>query len=228
MDSRPLSQSSQRYLEVNQAAYDALSLEYAARSREYAIRDVLLLAPLVAYLRKVFAGVPINVLDIGPGSGLNMEICHENGFAVAGIDLSPRIVANLRRSLPYAQVVQGDFVSTEMQSSFHGIISKASLHLFPKADGLRYLQKVAALLRPQGMAYISVTAADVPTEGFVEKSDYPMNIIRFKKSWTRTELLASLADVGLRVEYENTETESSRGKTWLNVYAVNPASGSAS
>ena len=208
------------YLAVNRDAYDALSSEYAARSHEYALRDIFLMAPLLVYLKKAFQYSQVRILDIGPGSGLNMKICQEHGFSVVGVDISPKIVGNLSRSLPSSELILGDFLTADIPGSFHGVISKASLHLFPKEDGLKYLQKIDALLLPSGMAYISVTASEVSTEGFSQKTDYSGNVVRFKKSWTKSELLLGVWEAGLTVAFENFEAESTRGKSWLNVYAI--------
>src|SRR5437016_6234013 len=129
-------------------------MQYASRSLEYALPDILLIAPLVEYLRSIFSARKCNILDIGPGSGLNMRMFAERGFKVTGIDISETVIKNIHNADPSMKLIHGDFLSTSLKQRYHGIFSKASLHLFPAKDGHRYLQKCYSLLVNRGMLYV--------------------------------------------------------------------------
>jgi SAM-dependent methyltransferase len=218
------------YISVNRRAYDQLASEYRERAAVDRVKDVSIIAPFVDYLKKRF-GTEARILDVGFGNGVNLAMFHSLGFNVAGIDISSEMLSVAKDLCPAADLRLGDFLTADYSpASFEGIFSKASIHLFPKEDAVRAIEKVAELLRENGMFYVTTTASSQPGEGYSTKDDYRHPAVRYRKSWTRDELLEAIMRAGLNVYAEGYNNEPDREKQWYNVWAVKgsmPARGGA-
>lgn len=209
-----------KYISVNRRAYDQLAADYRERAAVDSVKDVPIIAPFVDYLKKNF-GLGARILDIGSGNGVNLAMFCEIGFSVAGIDISSKMLAVAKERCPAADLRLGDFLTaTYSPGSFEGIFSKASIHLFPKEDALRAVQKVAGLLVDDGMFYVTTTASAQAREGYSEKDDYRHAAVRYRKYWTREELLGAVSGAGLTVYAEGYNDEPDWNKRWFNVWAV--------
>ena len=202
--------------------YNALANEYEARMCNYFARDNMLLAPVISYIKSTFVD-EIKALDIGPGTGLDLSIMVSNGFDVKGVDISENMAEICMKVAPAADVVVDNFLDIDLgKEVFHAVISKATLHLFKKIDALLVLKKIYDLLMPRGMAYISTTIGNLATEGIFPKMDYRNQLPRYRKTWTRDELVTAVGDIGFIVNEETYDEELELDKSWLNLYLIKP------
>ena len=174
-----------KYLVVNKDAYNNLADQYKSRLNEYKFKDKVLLATFIN-LAKTKAD-RAEVLELGPGSGLALQIFEEEGMRTYAIDIADKIIAVAKHSSPNTTFINDDFLQHDFGTKkFDAICAKAFLHLFPKDDA--------------------------PTEGYEEKHDYSESPRRYRKKWTEAELLEALTHTWRIVE-KNYNTE--RSKRWL-------------
>jgi 2-polyprenyl-3-methyl-5-hydroxy-6-metoxy-1,4-benzoquinol methylase len=88
------------------------------------------------------------LLDVGCGPGNFLHLAQEAGFQVTGLELNP-ILANRARSRTGAEVIQGDFLSTELQGRRFDVVTMLDLieHL---QDPVGALKQCRCLLKPGG------------------------------------------------------------------------------
>jgi len=210
------------YILINKMTYNALANEYEARMCNYTARDNMLLAPIISYIKSAFVD-DIKALDIGPGTGLDLSIMISNGFNAKGVDISENMANICMKIAPEADIIVADFLDVDLgKEIFHAVISKATLHLFKKNDALHVLNKIYDLLKPKGMAYISTTIGNFATEGIFPKMDYRNHLPRYRKTWTRDELVSAVGEIGFIVKEETYDDEPELDKTWINLYLIKP------
>jgi len=97
------------------------------------------------------------VLDLGCGVGVWLRRFRMDGFRVAGIDQSPRMVAFSRRRNPGTPVYCRDMRRPGFPAgSFDGIVSMYAVIHVPQADQPRVFLHMARLLKPGGLFLILV------------------------------------------------------------------------
>ncbi len=211
------------YADVNKATFNALSDEYELRMSGYAALDRFILKPLINYLLTTFSSC-IRIIDIGPGTGLDLAILAEEGSHVTGVDVAEEMLKLSRRTCPEAVLIYSDVrVLNFFENSFEAVLAKASLHFFKKSDAIAILEKSWQWLAPRGMMCITTTLSEKPEEGFQAKSDYSRALVRYRKRWTEAELVNLLADVGFSILEKTYDKEEELGKQWVNVYAIKDA-----
>ena len=219
----PSSTSPEDYREINRAAYDALAEEYRARREADREKDLALIRPFVRLLRQQFEETAIRILDLGCGNGLNLSMFADEGFEVTGIDISSRMLNIARDTCPSAALIEGDFLEYPFPpASFEGVFAKAIVHLFPRADASRLITKIYDVLRPHGVFYVTTTVELNPGEGLRSKHDYERSVVRYRRSWSETELSQAVLGAGFEIIETGYNQEPSRGKTWFNIWAIRP------
>ncbi len=89
------------------------------------------------------------VVDLGCGSGAFTHLLNSAGYAVAGLDISGKLVDIGRRKHPGVAFVQGDIEQLPFaDASFDGVLLSGVVHHFP--DPSRCAGEVFRILRPQG------------------------------------------------------------------------------
>ena len=204
------------YVKTNQKAYDNLAKEYKQRMQDYVISDRKITAPFIDYLKNHFD--KIRVLEIGPGSGLNLSYFENEGFGTTAIDISKKILRVSKETAPKTKYIFGDFLTFDFgKSKFEGIFTKAFIHLFPKEDAIIVLEKIFDLLEERGAAFIATTIHEKSEEGFFEKSDYNKKMKRYRKKWTESELLEEVIKVGFTIFDKSYNIEPDKNKKWINL-----------
>ena len=92
----------------------------------------------------------------------------------------------------------------------------AFIHLFPKKEVPVVLEKVKSLLLPNGFGLICTTQNEHPSEGYFKKVDYNNSVKRFRKFWTKQELLDIIEQTGLKVVDLYLDVDPTFPKTWMN------------
>jgi len=155
------------------------------------------------------------VLDAGCGVGLSVKLLGEKGYVVTGIDISPKMAEYARARNPEADIIVGDFLEVHFDQKFDGIFAFAFIHLFPKQDAERVLQKMHDILALGGVLYIGTTESRESKEGWEEKKDYIKGERRFRKQWTEKEFEDALRDAGFQ-KLEVHKIRDPYGKTWMD------------
>ncbi len=199
------------YSSTNKATYDLLADEYEERVRR--LRPVCeeALAYFSSYVKP--GG---EVLDIGCAVGSTVEILAGSGFAVTGIEISPKMAAYAQKRNPDSKIVVGDFLETDFRGEkFDGVLIWAFIHLFPKALMPSIFEKIKSILKDDGIALVSTTESAESKEGWYSKDDFDNKAKRFRKFWTERELRETLDGAGLKqVNLKN--FVDSYGKKWMD------------
>lgn len=207
----------------NRETYDALAAEYRKRATSDFINDVPIVARVWYNLSLRDPNRPFRTLDVGCGHGVNVEMFARLGCISTGIDYSPEMVRVASEIAVRGTVVEGDFLSSHWPDTFDLVFAKAFFHLFPLAECVGVLEKMASLLGRNGLIYVATTIGEQSGEAFVPKIDYAGSKTRFRRTWSKLDLVEFMVSNGLEIvdEWENTET--GRGKRWQNLL-VSPRS----
>lgn len=199
------------YLTANENAYNKLADQYAQRIYDYTDKDVPLLQPFMKQLKARFDRP--NVLELGPGSGLALRMFEEEGFSTTAIEIAAQIIEVSRKTSPHTEYIHDDFLRHDFgDASYDGIFAKAFIHLFPKEDALKVLDKIYNMASRNGVLFIATTSHKVASEGYEEKADYEDSPKRFRRKWTEHELLEAL---GTRWSVVHRHYSEDRGKQWM-------------
>lgn len=204
------------YLKINKEAYNFLSEEYRERIKNYSESDKEIVYPFINDLKKIFGKV--NVLELGPGSGLALKFFIGAGFHTKAVEISENIAKLAKETSPESEIILGDFLSYDFgNEKFEGIFAKAFIHLFPKEDAIKVLNKVYNLLKNKGLAYFATTVHEKSEEAYLEKSDYNQKIKRFRRLWNDTELIEEIENARFKIVRKRIINEAKFGKVWIEI-----------
>jgi len=112
------------------------------------------------------------VLDSGCGSGENTLVLSERGLQVAGVDVAPNAIAKARvkaaeRGLSVEFLVGdvlnlGHVTGTTGKPRFATVIDSGCFHVFDDAERAHYVQSLASVVRPGGIAHLLCFSDQVP------------------------------------------------------------------
>ena len=138
-----------QWAESVRAAYDIVSDLYASRLPDLRAEAPLDLAMLDAFLEAV--GSDAAVLDAGCGTGRLSRHLAARGIRVSGIDLSPGMIAEARRSTPGVafSVASLDRLPFEADA-FSGVMLWYSTIHTPRSGQAAIYREAARVLRPGG------------------------------------------------------------------------------
>jgi O-antigen chain-terminating methyltransferase len=104
-----------------------------------------------------------NVLDVGCGRGVFMEMLREAGVAPVGVDLSPESVRRCQE-LGFKQVFQEDALSflQRNEGAFDGVVCSHIIEHLPYDDALQLVSAAYAALTPNGrLAIVTPNTRDL-------------------------------------------------------------------
>lgn len=171
-----------------------------------------------AYLRCLPAGG--EVLDVGCASGLKANYLIENGFKVAGIDISDKLLEIAKRNVPEGRFTELSMMDLDhMPERFDGVFAQASLLHIPKKDAEDAVQKMDHRLKMGGFLYIAVKERreGQPEEEIVKEHDYGFDYERFFSYFSMTELETYFAHAGIEVVSEFRNPSPSGKTVWLQM-----------
>ena len=207
------------YVKNNQKVYDRLAQEYKERRKDYIVSERKIAAPFINYLKRTFD--KIRILELGPGSGLNLSYFLQENFKTTAIDISQKIIDVARQIAPKTEYIHDEFLEHDFrQTKYEGIFAKAFIHLFPKKDAILVLKKIKALLVPGGAVFVATTVHPKSEEGFFEKKDYAGKLKRFRKMWTEKELLDLISALGFKIIDKGYHIEEDKEKIWINLVII--------
>jgi ubiquinone/menaquinone biosynthesis C-methylase UbiE len=96
------------------------------------------------------------ILDLGCGTGSMLELLTRRDQRVVGLDLRPEGLRKMRRKLPEVWLLQAEATNLPlMDGAFDAVLA---LDILEHVDDQRLLAEVQRVLRPGGLAIISVPA----------------------------------------------------------------------
>jgi 2-polyprenyl-3-methyl-5-hydroxy-6-metoxy-1,4-benzoquinol methylase len=207
------------YIITHRNVYDNLAHEYEERIKDYfdsTSKAVSFVTPHIKTGREV--------LDVGCGVGLGTELLSKCGFDVTAIDISPKMVEFSKKRNPSSTIIEGDFLTHSFNKKFDAIFSMAFIHLFPKKDAERVLQKIFKLLKKEGVLFFGTTLSKESKEGWEIKRDpffLKSEQKRYRKHWTEKELLDLLIKSGFSY-IDRYFIDDPRGKVWMDFLVQKP------
>ena len=171
-------------------AYDAVAAPYADATVSEPAHP-LDRAVLTAFAARV--GGP--VLDVGCGPGHVTARLHDLGLAIAGLDLSPGMVAEARRRHPGPVFSVGSM--SDLPAGLGGLVSWYSTVHTPDDELPGVLAGFAAALVPGGRLLVGFSVGDVPFRlDAAYGREVGLDFLRRRPD----DVVALLTEVGLRVE----------------------------
>jgi SAM-dependent methyltransferase len=133
---------------------------------------------------------PATVAEIGCGWGTNMDVLERSGYKITGFDISRRILEMIDR--PERNLVEMD-VNRELPANHQNFDALLALDVLEHLDDDRgAIGRMAKLLRPNGLAVISVPALPELFSEFDEIQGH-------RRRYLPGSLRAAFADSGLTV-----------------------------
>lgn len=201
----------QDYLSANKFAYNHLADEYSRRVNEYKKKDIDLMATFIQNIKS--KNNHASLLELGPGSGLALQIFQDNGFLTTAIDIADNIIQVAKKASPTTIFINDDFLHYDFgNKKYDAICAKAFLHLFPKHDAQKVINKISSLLAKGGFLFVATTIHELPSEGYETKADYENSPKRYRKKWTEIELISEFSH-NWRIIEKNYNTD--RSKHWI-------------
>jgi SAM-dependent methyltransferase len=138
------------YLARTRAGYDAIAEECADLFLSELERSPLDRAMLTAFAEIVRTAHPDGrVLEVGSGPGAITDLLARLGLSITGIELSPAMVAQARRTYPEHLYEVGDMRALE-QTDLAGLVAWYSLIHIPPEDRPAVVAGFARAVRPGG------------------------------------------------------------------------------
>ena len=135
---------------VNQKAYDSLASEYD----DWTMEASLLKDAFDAWLAKVAPGG--KVLDVGCGHGRPViASLLEKGFAVTGMDASPKMLERVRERFPSIPLINLPVEDLDVEQEFDAACSLSSMLYLDPIDFAHGLYRVHRALKPGGFLFLN-------------------------------------------------------------------------
>lgn len=143
------------------AAYDTLAEDYAKHLPDTRAETPLDLAMVDAFAEAMISGERGLVLDAGCGAGRMSRYLLERGCAVAGMDLSPGMIARATRDHPAVDFTVGSLTELPYADDrFAGVLLWYSIIHTPPAGQARIFAEAARVLRPGGHLLVGFQAGE--------------------------------------------------------------------
>nr|WP_321411422.1 class I SAM-dependent methyltransferase [uncultured Carboxylicivirga sp.] len=161
----------------------------------------------------------INILDLGCGSGRDIDFFYKKGFNITGIDKSKKLIKIARKKLQNVTILNEDILNfNTIGKKYNGIWINASLLHIPKIYIRSVLLNVVKSLEINGIVYISLK------EGFGEhfEPDKRYNdAMKFWAFYTEFEIINNLENIGMEILNSNIEKKNTTYSThpWINILA---------
>ena len=196
--------------------YNELSGDYKQRRKHYEnfLEERKTLVPFVSLVKNQKFS-KISILEIGPGSGLDLKDMIQEEFQTTAMDISEKMIEVAREVAPETEYITHDFLTYDFKDiKYEGIFARGFIHLFPKDLAIENIKKIGSLLVPRGIAFIGTTKHEKPWEGWLSKEEYSKELMRYRKKWTEEELEQALIELGFDILYRGYHQEK-KDKLWM-------------
>jgi SAM-dependent methyltransferase len=116
-----------------------------------------------AVLDAAGVGAGTRLLDVGCGTGLTLVLAVERRARVAGLDVTPELLAIARERLPGADLREGDMETLPWEDASFDAVAGVNSFQFA-GDPERALREAARVVRPGGVVVASLFAAPERSE----------------------------------------------------------------
>ncbi len=155
------------------------------------------------------------VLDVGAGSGRDVQYLKEEGLTVTGIELSPEVIKETKKKTKLT-IKEMDMRKLDFKDiSFDGIWCCASFLHLPKKDAEKTLKEFHRVLKETGIIYIGLKEGE--TEGF-EPSHKLNNSDVYVSHYTQGEIEEKLRECNFEIITTYIENDA-EGISWINTFA---------
>lgn len=170
--------------------YDELAQLWGKETNSWGEREIR------EFARLVNKNNGSTVLDCGCGSGVQTKQLCDLGFTVTGLDLSPKMITEAKKTVPKAEFIVGDMAKMSFKKeSFNGIYARASLLHIPKKLTPKVLRSICRILRKNGVLYLALKEGQ--GEKVVEDVRYGKKVHRFFAFFTKEEIESILKKMRL-------------------------------
>jgi len=194
-------------LEKTYEVYSKYAKEYAETTFPNLLQYQL--TQFTSYLEK-----GAKIIDVGCGSGKDVDYLTEEGFEVVGIDYSKEMIDEAKERVPNGNFVVQDMAKLEFDDkTFDGVWCCASILHIPKENVFDILKGFNRVLKPEGVMYLAVIEGE--GERMVE---FPQskNMPRFFAFYKQREIEELLEGAGFKILTAYTEEDDNH--TWINVF----------
>lgn len=155
------------------------------------------------------------ILDIGSGSGRDVQYLMEEGHEVVGIDLSKNLIKEAKKRVPKGKFYQMDMLEMKFcDETFDGIWCHATLCHILKLDAPKALKEMFRILKPDGVLYIGLREGEGEKMICYLKSG---NLPKFFAFYTQIELEEMIMNAGFDIL--NSYSERDEQSAWINTFA---------
>ncbi|MEH0844226.1 methyltransferase domain-containing protein [Micromonospora sp. CPCC 205711] len=185
------------FLTATRASYDTMAAEYTARLRDELAGRPWDRAILAGFAETVLAAGGGPVLDVGCGPGRITGHLRDLGLDVAGLDLSPGMVAQARAAHPDLRFTEGSMLDLDLpDGALAGLVAWYSVIHVPDELLPRVFAGFRRVLVPGGHAMLAFQVGDEAVHRTDAWGD-PVSLVFHRR---RPERVAELlTDAGLEV-----------------------------
>ena len=160
---------------VNQKAYDSLASEYD----DWTMEGSLFKNAFDAWLARVAPGG--TVLDVGCGHGQPViATLLEKGFAVTGMDASPKMLERVRERFPSVPLINLPVEDLDVEQEFDAACSLSSMLYLDPIDLAHGVHRVHRALKPGGLLFLNAYDLHPTWRG----EPYHVDLERWMWGWT--------------------------------------------
>jgi len=178
------------FLRTTRAAYDTVAADYTeAFNAELA--DLPLDRALLAAFAEIVRGAgPAPVADVGCGPGHVTAYLHSLGLPVFGVDLSPQMVAQARRTNPGLRFDEGSMTALDVAAGeLGGIVALYSIIHIPPPELPTVFAEFRRVLAPGGHALV---AFQVGADELLHRTEWFGRTIALDRYWLVPDRVAEL------------------------------------
>ena len=133
------------YLKINKKVYEQTAQEFFEKIPLRIGPSKRIVEDFDYWAKKCVKGK--KVLELGPGSGYISKLLIEKGYDVTAIEFSSSMAKIAKKTAPNLKIIVDEFLQHDFKSrKYSGIIAIAFVHLFPKKDLDRIIEKSYNLL----------------------------------------------------------------------------------
>lgn len=189
-----MDQQKDEYVDVTIGTYDAIAQDYASRHQ-----DTSVVQRSLDYFASSLNGR--SILDAGCGPGRDTRYFVERDFEVTGVDLSPKMLAIAKRTVPAARFQRMNLTQLDLPPlSFDGIWCCAAFQHIAKTQASVVLEEYRRVLKPLGVLFISVPVGTGESYTIFDHDDSKKRFFAFYQPTEISDLLIEHGFSLLRVE----------------------------
>lgn len=151
------------------------------------------------FIQKLIEAGAIDVLDMGSGAGVHSQVCSEAGFLVVAVDAAPSMLQIVRDCVPAVDCINADFWSFQAPHKFDGFVLASFVHLFPKEDLPKAMERLKGWLNPGAIGWVATVTGEPHQGDWLAKEENHGQRKRWRVVYGEEELVERLTSCGFEV-----------------------------